>query len=69
MNYRHWNARYVRDRVAVAWYERQHRDFPWMTAAAVANTVAMWRVFWTSSGVTDTAIYFKPGNHRVLVES
>ena len=213
MSYRHWNVRYIRDRVAVAWYERRHPDYPWMTAAAnaflaqwlrpsdsgaefgsgrstvwfashvgrllsvetdagwgakvhgslqkagitnvdyrcmqindassvtdwylqiageiedqsldfvivdadcrdicaramlskvrpggilvidnvnrhlpsnshspasrrmadgpdgpiwaeVANTLALWRVFWTSSGVTDTAIYFKPGNHRNVV--
>ena len=30
------------------------------TWASIAATLGSWRCFWTSSGVTDTAIYFKP---------
>lgn len=30
--------------------------------AGIAETLKSWRCLWTSSGVTDTAIYFKPTN-------
>lgn len=33
-SFRHWNARYVRSRLAVAIYERRHPDDPWLTRDA-----------------------------------
>ncbi|MGH9578824.1 MAG: hypothetical protein ACRD3R_15405, partial [Terriglobales bacterium] len=33
-SFRHWSPRYVRDRVALWWYERAHADSPWLTRSA-----------------------------------
>ncbi len=34
-SFRHWSPRYVRDRVAMWWYEKTHAESPWLTSSAV----------------------------------
>jgi hypothetical protein len=74
VNFGLWNFHYVRNRIAMAWFEMRlscpmtngHDAAVW---AEVANILAMWRVFWPSSGGIDTAIYCKLVNQHNPVES
>lgn len=34
-SFKHWNARYIVDRIALAIYQKLHPDAPWITAGAI----------------------------------
>ena len=69
MNFGLWNFHYVRNRIPMAWCEvrllRQITDGVDSPAwAKLAKVHVKWRVFWSNSGETDTAIYFKHDNQH-----
>lgn len=32
----HWTPKYIRDRISLAWYEKQHPEAPWLTNTAIS---------------------------------